>query len=229
MSPSPPREPHHLPSGRHKLTRDEVVANQRSRIIEAIADVSSTAGYSTMSVEDIIATAGISRRTFYDYYASKEDAFVKAYEDISSRVLTEVRVAYDDAEGFAGRIEAALSALLHYFGSNPDYAEMCLVQVMSAGPDAVARRDEKLRQFSELIIDGASQELPKRGLPSAIVAEGVVGGIYEILYARVVRGRIHQMPELLPDLVYSALLPYVGSAEAAGQQRRLKRRVGRSA
>jgi AcrR family transcriptional regulator len=211
------------------LSRDEVVRNQRSRIVEAIADVSSVVGYAAMSVEDIIATAGISRRSFYDYYSSKEDGFVQAYDDISGRVLSAVREAYDEADGFASRIEAAIGALLQFFAQNPDYAEMCLVQVMSAGPDAVALRDKTLQQLTELIVGAADRELPKRGRPPELIAEGIVGGIYEILYARVIRGRIDQLPDLLPDLAYSALLPYLGATEAANEQRRLRRRAGRSA
>jgi hypothetical protein len=38
----------------------------------------------------------------------------------------------------------------------------------------------------------------------------------------VLRGEIQSLPELLPDLAYSSLLPYLG-AEAARQQRAMLR------
>jgi hypothetical protein len=48
-----------------------------------------------------------------------------------------------------------------------------------------------------------------------------VGGIYEVVYGRVLRGEIKELPELLPDLTYSALLPYLGPEAAAAERLRL--------
>ena len=47
------------------------------------------------------------------------------------------------------------------------------------------------------------------------MAETIVGGIYEVVYARIVRGEVSQLPELVPDLVHSVLFPYIG-VERAG-------------
>ncbi|MGH2847839.1 MAG: hypothetical protein ACRDL0_17755 [Thermoleophilaceae bacterium] len=58
------RGPHQLPPGRHGLSRKFVVENQRERILAAVADVISAASYAEMTVEDVIAGAGVSRRTF---------------------------------------------------------------------------------------------------------------------------------------------------------------------
>jgi AcrR family transcriptional regulator len=229
VSPSPPREPHHLPSGRHGLPRDEVVANQRARVIEAVADVCSAAGYGPMTVQDIIVTAGISRRSFYDLYSSKDDAFLEAVDDISGRLFAEVDAAYATVEGFEAQVEVALAAILRFFGSHPTYAETCLVQIMAAGPEAVDRRNASLRRFTRRLIDAVARELPKSGRPPEIIAEGLVGGTYEILYARVVAGQTNQLPELLPDLAYTTLLPYLGPAAAQSAQRQLRRRAARGA
>jgi AcrR family transcriptional regulator len=223
VSPSPPREPYHLPSGRHGLPRDQVLANQRTRIIEAVADVSSVAGYGPMTVEDVIVTAGISRRSFYDLFGSKEQAFLAAFDDITGRLFAAIDVARDFSGGFAQRVESSLTALLEFLSEHPTYADLCLVQVMSAGPAAVERRNRALQRFACLIRTAAEQELPQRTLPPAIVAEGIVGGIYEILYARVLNGRVDKLPELLPDLMYSALLPYVGAEGTVVRQHRPSR------
>ena len=171
VSPSPPREPHHLPSGRHGLSREEVLANQRTRVLEAVADVSSTAGFGPMTVEDIVVTAGISRRSFYDLFSSKDDAFLASLEDATEQLFEAIDEAHDGSGGFAGRIEACLRALLKHFAERPSYADMCLVQVMSAGPDAVDRRNATLRRFAALICTVADEEVPKRGRPPEIIAE----------------------------------------------------------
>ena len=54
-----------------------------------------------------------------------------------------------------------------------------------------------------------------------MTAETIVGGIYEVVYTRVLRGEIRDLPALVPDLTYAALLPYLGPEVAAAERRRL--------
>jgi AcrR family transcriptional regulator len=215
------REPHQLPAGRHGLPRAFVVQNQRERIIAAVADVTSVAGYGDMSVEDVLVTAGVSRRTFYEHFANKQDAFLAAYDDVTERLLAGVRAAFEPETTFAGRVRAGLAALLEFMANEPAFARMCLVEVMAAGPDAIQRRNAATAAFARMI-DESAKELGTPIQPHPLTAETIVGGIYEVVYARVVRGEIRQLPELLPDLLYSALLPYTGQRSAAAQYRRLR-------
>jgi AcrR family transcriptional regulator len=202
--------------------------NQRRRVFEAVADVSSTACYVPMTVEDIVLTAGISRRSFYDLFGSKEDAFLAALDDVTAALFEAVKNGTDRESGFAGRVKSCLQVVLEFYAERPSHADMCLVQVMTAGPDAADRRNATLQRFAAMLRAAVDEELPKRGRPPEIVAEAIVGGIYEILYARVLNGRIDKLPELLPDLLCSALLPYVGSTQAMDEQRRLRHQLTRS-
>ncbi|HMJ36998.1 MAG TPA: TetR/AcrR family transcriptional regulator [Baekduia sp.] len=217
------REPYQLPAGRHGLPRQFVVSNQRERILAAVADVCSTAGYVSMSVEDIVVTSGVSRRTFYDNYRGKEDVFLAAYDEISERLLTQVKDAYDGADGLVARARESLGALLGFIASEPTFADMCIVEVLAAGPQAIERRNAIMHAFATMIDDAAAAELPKSKRPAPIVAETLVGGIYEVIYSRVLAGKYAELPALLPDLVFALLLPYVGS-EAAGEILKKERR-----
>jgi hypothetical protein len=96
---------------------------------------------------------------------------------------------------------------------------MCIVEALAAGPDAIARRNSAMAAFADLIEENA-RVLGTPIEPQPITAETIVGGIYEVVYTRIVRGDIRQLPDLLPDLTYCALLPYLG-AEPAGAERRL--------
>src|SRR3978361_2238750 len=83
-----------LPSGRHGLPRDLVVSNQRDRILGGVMSAVSRHGYALTRVEDVIALAGVSRRTFYDHYANKEQAFVEAYDLVVAQLRDGVAGAY---------------------------------------------------------------------------------------------------------------------------------------
>ena len=52
----------------------------RGRLICAIADAVAAEGYAATSVADVIALAGVSRKTFYEHFADKEACFLAAYD-----------------------------------------------------------------------------------------------------------------------------------------------------
>jgi AcrR family transcriptional regulator len=207
------RQSHQLPPGRHGLPRSFVVQNQRERILAAVADVSSAASFADMSVEDIISAAGVSRRTFYEHFKNKQDAFLAAYDEAAKQLLTAVRAAYESSKGFADRVRAGLEAFLGLLAADPAFARMCIVEVMAAGAEAVQRRNDAMRAFATLIEENA-RELLDESPPSPIAAETAVGGVYDVIYTRIQNGEVAKLPELAPDLVYSVLLPYVGPEEA---------------
>jgi AcrR family transcriptional regulator len=213
------REPHQLPPGRHGIPPDVVAQHQRERILAAVADVCSAAGYPDMSVEDVIVTAGVSRRTFYEHFKNREDAFLAAYDAAVAQMMSAVREAYEQEDTFEGRMRAGLKAFLEFLAREPALARMCVVEALAAGPDAIARRNGAMAAFAE-IIDGNARQYGTPVEPHPLTAETIVGGIYEVVYTRIVRGDIRQLPELLPDLTYCALLPYLGT-EPAGAERRL--------
>jgi AcrR family transcriptional regulator len=222
------REPYQLPAGRHGLPRQFVVTNQRQRILAAVADVCSSEGYVSMSVEDIVVASGVSRRTFYDNYRGKEDAFLAAYDEVSSQLLVRVQEAYDSADGLVDRARECLRALLGFIASEPTFADMCIVEVLAAGPQAIARRNTIMSAMASLIDQAAAAELPKTKRPAPIIAETLVGGIYEVIYSRALAGKYAELPGLLPDLVFALLQPYVGSEIAQEILKKERRRLARA-
>jgi AcrR family transcriptional regulator len=227
------REPHQLPAGRHGLSRQFVVSNQRERILTAVAEVCSRTGYVAMSVEDIVVASGVSRRTFYDNFRGKEDVYLAAFDAVTEQALARVSAAYGAAGGLAHKTREGLAAFLDFIAEEPEIADMCVVEVMAAGPAAIGRRNRAMVAFADLIARSAAAELPKSGLPPALTAETLVGGIYEVVYSRVLQGSGAELPTLLPDLLYSVLLPYVGQEAATSllknERRRSKRRAGKAA
>jgi AcrR family transcriptional regulator len=222
------REPHQLPAGRHGLSGTFVSAHQRRRIMTAVAEVCGSVGYVRMSVQDVVIAAGVSRKTFYTNYSDKEDAFLAAYDDACERVVGQVVKAYGSADTLVDRTRASLRTLLTAIAAEPDTASMCLVEVLAAGPAALERRNAMMREVSEFVDRTAADCLPASRRPSPLVAETLVGGIYEALASRAMTGRVAELPGLLPDLMFALLLPYVGAEAAHKILRRERQRLSRS-
>ena len=217
------RGPQQLPPGRHGLPRDYVAENQRERILTALAQVVAESGYADLTVEAVVARAGVSRRTFYQHFSNKEDAFLAAYGAFAACVLERVEQAQRSETNFARQAEAILRAVLQQLADNPAAAHMLVVEVLAAGPKAIERRNAALRLMTEIVNRTTCALAVEQGQqpPPMITAETVVDGLVEVVYNRVQRRETSALPQLLPDLVYCALLPYVGSAAAAAEHSRL--------
>jgi AcrR family transcriptional regulator len=203
------RRPHQLPSGRHGLLRSFVAANQRERIMAAVAPAAAELGYTEMSVEAIVARAGVSRRTFYEHFKNKEDAFLAAYDAVVREQARHIRRAYFGATTVQDRLRAGIRAYLEFTARQPDVARMCIVEVLAAGPRAMAKRGDAMRLFADIIEDNINELLPgcRR---AALTAETIVGGIHEVVLSRVLANRVDELPALADDLLATILMLDVG-------------------
>ena len=190
-----------------------MASNQRERLLEAVAAVTAELGYADTTVADIHNAAGVSRKTFYEHFGNKEEAFLAAYDEISKRLLDHVEAALSGAQSFEDGVTGCLRAFLEFVASEPTFAQMCIVEVLSAGPEALERRNKTMRAFAELVDRGAALGVPEASAP-ALTAQTIVGGIYEVVYSRLVEDRAAELPALLPDLAFAVMLPYAGPAAA---------------
>lgn len=131
---------HRLPRGRHRLTREQVLKDQRDRLIAGVAEAVRFSGYTQMTVATIIKNAGVSRETFYQLYDSKLACYLDAF-DVMSEVLLAHLHQQVTAEGSPGeRFEGVLDAYLGAIAAAPGFARLFLVESFAAGPEAGERR-----------------------------------------------------------------------------------------
>jgi AcrR family transcriptional regulator len=149
-----------LPRGRHGLSREQVVHDQRERILRALAETMVQKGYVGTAVADVLRAAGVSRETFYQQFSSKEDCFMSAYEAAVGALLSGMAQAAasddDDASAGAGtdamvRLDRALGAYLDALAAEPAFARLFLVEIYAAGPAAMERRAASQRQVIDLV------------------------------------------------------------------------------
>lgn len=201
------------PAG-HPLRAEVVAHHQRQRILAGAKEVIAKRGYRHVAVADIVKSAAIARRLFYQHFASKEDCFFALYDDAAERALAAVGTACADAgEDFPHIVSAGIAALIKQIESDRALARACVVEGPAVGA-AIAPRFEKLiSDFAGLLRSGrggaGTEELPET------VEETVVGGLYWLLYYALLEERPKRLARLRPQLVEFSLIPFVGSE--AGQ------------
>ena len=202
-----------LPRGEHNLPRGFVTHNQCERIFDAIANLTATRGYPTLSLDEVATEAAVSLQTFYTHFASKEDAFIATYETGHARAMAVINQTLARQKSWIGAVRAGAAALLELLACEPSYAHLACVDVMVAYPH-MAQRAYQANDFYAGLLDLRTARDAPSLLPSPVVGEAIVGGVYELLHDYVLRGYSRRLPELADHIVYIALAPFMG-AEAA--------------
>lgn len=143
--------PQSLPRGRHKLSREFVVATQRERMLLACAQQMAEKGYVGTPVASIIERAGVSRETFYQQFRSKQDCFLATLDSASALFVDRLTAILGDAALDRSLFPELLAAYLDTIAEEPDLARVFLVEVYAAGPVAIARRSELQHRFVDAL------------------------------------------------------------------------------
>jgi AcrR family transcriptional regulator len=211
---APAWSPRGLPPGEHNLPRGFVSHNQRERIFDAIANATAKSGYPDLGLEDIAAGACISLQTFYQHFANKEEAFLATYEVGHAKAVAAVSRSLDLRLDWAENVKIGARALLEFLAAEPAYAHLACVDVLIAYPHVARRVDEANYSYAELLDFKLDASAPSR-MPSPVVGEAIVGGIFELLHDYILHGRSTQLPDLTEHVFYIALAPFVGAQAAA--------------
>jgi AcrR family transcriptional regulator len=203
-----------LRSGRNAMPRARVRVMQRRRILAAAVDTVGDVGYARMTVAQVIARARVSRKTFYDIFADREECFRAAFEQALSEATVLATRAYGHQSSWRAGIRAALARLLMFMDEEPVLARLLVVESLAAGTTVLGRRSEVLAELSEIVDRGRSVADGARE-PARLTAEGVVGGVCALLYTRLLQERGEPLEDLLGALMSMIVLPYLGARAAS--------------
>jgi AcrR family transcriptional regulator len=199
-----------LPRGRHAAPREVVAESQRERVLVAMADAVAAKGYANVAVADVIVRAGVSRRSFYEHFTNKEDAFLAAYDAGVAGLLDAIGEAEAEAATRPGatlleRARAGTEVYLQLLADNPAFARTFLIEVLGAGPDALERRDAVHERFAErmaatfdAIAADVGDDLPR---PADYVFRAAVGAIHELVIDTLLKRGAEALPELLSPIL----------------------------
>jgi len=197
-----------LPPGPQGLPRAVVSASQRERLLYAITEAVAVKGYAAVTLTDVVERASVSRRTFYEHFANKEQCFLAAYDAGAKALLERVVAAHGEADDWVERGRRAIRAYLTAFAEEPDYARATMVEILGAGPMALARRREINLRYAKLLQDlhrQARQDVPNLpGLPEPIFS-AMVAGVDGLVCGYIEQGRTTELPILEDVVLYLAL------------------------
>jgi AcrR family transcriptional regulator len=175
--------------------------------------IAGTRGYAETTIEMVCQQAETRRSHFDRCFASREDCFLSVHDEVAAEFCDRVLAAYAGASSWHDRVWAAGWAAMRFFEEDAARARFLVAEVNGSGNGAQARRDRILQRLAD-ILDGGREELEKPDSVSRCTAEIVAGAIYGTVLARIESGYIERGEDFLPELVYMAVMPYLGSRAA---------------
>ncbi len=202
-------QPSSVPRGRHAPPLEVRVRRQRRRLLTAAAAVFARTGYADATAEAIAREAGMSKATFYEHFANKEEAIIALFENVAGaleRQLVETvrNSPQDPVERTRNGLRGFLTALAEY----PAESQTLLVEIIGVGPKAAERRDAILERFAEVIDAENARAAEHAGVPryqSPHDAYALVGAIVE-LASRQLRLGIPEDPRDLEPVIERLIL-----------------------
>jgi AcrR family transcriptional regulator len=174
--------------GELQLTNRE----HRSRLLEGMAYAVSRKGYGDTTIADVVAQACVSRRTFYEHFASKAECLIALYEAASHNALKVLRDAIDPAHGWQTQVESALRAYFGCLASNPVLVRTLFIEILHLGPEGLEARRRVNLEFANFILKTVDA---KALTPKLAMAIG--GGNNELVLEYIEQDMLGRLEELV--------------------------------
>ena len=188
----------------------------RHPLAVSVVEVLAKHGYKRAQVADMVSRAGSSSEEFARLFASKEDAMLRVFAASIEDFKAAVGRAFASRPEWPDNLRLAAYEAARWMRSHQAAARFMLVGAFEAGERAMMMREE-LAVWGARLIDVGRGVAPD---PEAIPAGApliAIGATAEILGRQVATDREIRPSEILPQLMYAAVRPYLG-AEAARRE-----------
>jgi AcrR family transcriptional regulator len=206
-------------AGKLSSARGQVYEMQRARLIAAAVPVVDELGWSGVTVADIASRARVSRRTFYDLFANREDCLLTMLDDTVSRVEQDLAQAGLEDAPWVERVRTGLWRILCFLDRDPVLARVCVVQSARGSRRVLEARETFLARLASVLEEGSAQNARAAQAP-VLTAEGLAGAALTIVYKRLLNGERAPLTDLHGELLGMIVLPYLGSAAASRERKR---------
>jgi AcrR family transcriptional regulator len=188
--------------------------SQRQRIVDAMLASCAEKTYPATTIADIVSRARISRTTFYKRFADKRECFDAAVDYCIAEVQATAAAAHSSQDSPAVAVHKATATILDLLASRPDLAQLLMCEAVSVEPAVVDRYRRLLIPALESLWRGAGEAAQSYADPRLAFGRAQV-----LIFNQIAAGHAKDLPELLPEIVYLALLPFAGHDEAVRQSR----------
>lgn len=177
------------------------VPEHRTRLLQAMGSSAADRGFAATTIADIVREAGVSKRTFYEHFVSKEACFLALYRGVSASALRTLSESVRPEKPWHHQIEAALNAYFAHLSAGPRLLRTLFVEVHHLGDEGAVVRREVMQHLADFLLQTVNAPGSGAAIASALtptMAMAAVGGINELVLMAIERGEAEQLTGLTP-------------------------------
>jgi AcrR family transcriptional regulator len=191
--------------------------DEAGRLRQALLDLCSERGYKKLKLSELLERADLEEAAFRQQYADLDAYFAAVLGEIYDEFFARAQQAVAGQSGWRDRMRATAYALLRYLRADERVARLAAVEVQYAGKRAQELFLETFNRLVNVIGEG-SAEAGGPESPGLATAIGIGGVVFARIQEGAVKGEFEEFgEEEVPQLMYAAVLPYLG-AEAAEEE-----------
>jgi AcrR family transcriptional regulator len=187
--------------------------SRREALLGAMLEELGRHGYWEMSVTRARSSVGVSREEFEADFNDKEECLFAAYDLLIEQTLKKTCAGCDGTEAWPERIRIGLERVLDELAARPEVARAMLRSFPEIGPPAYQRYLALLSRFIPFVREGRKYPGAFEGLPPEVELLAL-GAAKAIIFREVEEGRTERLPRLLPEILFSILVPFLGPDRA---------------
>ncbi len=170
--------------------------HQRQRLLEAARAALRGNDFGSVRVTDVVRAAGMSSRSFYEHFDSKEDLLLALIHETGREIVAQLETIFATEEVPRERIDRGLEAYLRAFAGTP-------LDLEKLGESASGRVQKLLRHYVQEIavrVEGELAKLAREGVirrpPDPIAIEVLLVGLLGLASRYVAEGKADELMAL---------------------------------
>jgi AcrR family transcriptional regulator len=191
---------------------------RRDALLRAMLEELVTKGYRELSIEEVLERTHVSREEFERCFRDKDECLFAAYDLMTDHLLEQAQEGCDRTDRWPDRVRRGLAAVLEEIAAEPVIARALTRSFPGIRPSAYQRYVELLSRFVPFMEEGREYSEVEEELPGEIELLAV-GAAEAIIFAEVDAGRCEGLPAMLPEILFSVLVPFMGPDRAAEEMR----------
>jgi AcrR family transcriptional regulator len=215
------------PGGDPEMAGGILSPTDRDRILQAMTECCAERGYRETTVKEVTDRAQVRLETFETLFADKEECAVAATNRVASEVLATVSTVGSGERSELERGLAGVKGILALMAARPSYAGLGYIQARQGGTERMHEAYESGVRVLTVMIERIGRLVGGEAARPSQTTRAALGGAEAVVRREIAAGRTERLPQLLPELLYSVLVPFVGQEEALRQARMIERHLGK--
>jgi hypothetical protein len=191
---------------------------RRDALLQAMLDELTHGSYAEVSVERARSVAGVTAEEFESEFETDDACLFAAYDRLSEQIVERAFSGCDDTHPWPDRVRQGLAMILEEFATRPQLARVLIRTFPSIRPATYERYVALLARFVPFMREGREYSGVDEDLPAEVELLAV-GAAEAIIFDEVESGRARGLPRLMPEILFSILVPFLGPERAADEMR----------